>query len=304
MSKHLVLIHGRSQEQKDAGALKAEWLAALAEGLAKNGLTLPIAETQVRFPFYGDTLYEMSQGQPADTAADVIIRGSTIDREEERFTRSVLEELRTGTGVTDAQVQDMLNPDALERGIQHWERFQGVLRAIDRFVPFGSGSAIALFTHDVYMYLKNSAIRQHIEQQISAAFTPAQPAVVVSHSLGTIVAYNLLRREGHLRGWKVPLFVTLGSPLALGEIRTTLKSFAPTCCPPCAAAWFNAMDERDVVALYALTPSHFPLDPTTPAIHNKADVKNHTRNRHGIAGYLDDDEVAKRIYDALTEEDL
>lgn len=40
MTRQLVLIHGRSQEHKDAKALKAEWLDALGEGLRKNNLTL------------------------------------------------------------------------------------------------------------------------------------------------------------------------------------------------------------------------------------------------------------------------
>jgi len=34
--RQLVLVHGRSQEQKDSIALKAEWLEALAEGLQKS----------------------------------------------------------------------------------------------------------------------------------------------------------------------------------------------------------------------------------------------------------------------------
>ena len=60
--------------------------------------------------------------------------------------------------------------------------------------------------------------------------------------------------------------------------------------------WFNAMDQRDVVALYPLDGTHFPID---PAIENKTDVDNDTENRHGISGYLTDKVVAKRIYDAL-----
>jgi len=74
---------------------------------------------------------------------------------------------------------------------------------------------------------------------------------------------------------------------------------ATTRCPECVTAWFNAMDERDVVALYPLTPAFFPLAPEQPAIANKTTVRNRTRNRHGIGGYLDDQEVARRIYDAL-----
>jgi hypothetical protein len=139
-----------------------------------------------------------------------------------------------------------------------------------------------------------------IDSGVSAAISPGVETVVVSHSLGTVVAYNLLRQLGEGRGWKVPLFVTVGSPLAVTEIRKSVKALAaPTQCPKCAHAWFNAMDERDVVALYPLTSSQFPLDPTTPAIENKTDVRNKTENRHGIAGYLDDKAVARKIFDAL-----
>jgi hypothetical protein len=301
MTRELVLVHGRSQEGKDAKALKAEWLDALDEGLCKSGLRLPIPEESVRLPFYGDTLYELSQGMPADAAADVIVRGDAqeVDREELRFTRAVMQEIAKKSGIAEEQIAAAVGQDVVARGPQNWEWFQGILRVIDRFVPFGSGSSVALFTRDVYQYLKNSAIREHIEKGVREAFSDQVETVVVSHSLGTVVAYNLLRREGHLRNWKLPLFVTLGSPLAINEIRKTLRSFAPTRCPECASAWFNAMDQRDVVALYPLDTQCFPLNPLQPAIENKTDVRNRTRNRHGIAGYLDDKDVAKRIYDAL-----
>jgi hypothetical protein len=61
--------------------------------------------------------------------------------------------------------------------------------------------------------------------------------------------------------------------------------------------WFNALDHRDIVALYPLDADHFGVE---PAIENKTDVENHTDNRHGISGYLDDEVVARRIFDALT----
>jgi hypothetical protein len=299
MMRQLVFVHGRAQEHKDSIALKSEWIEALNEGLAKSNLTLPIAEPDVRFPFYGDTLYDLVGGKPADTAAAVVVRGETGDDGEKRFILALMEEIRQKTGITEAQIAEVAGQEVVTRGPLNWEWVQGFLRAVDRFVPHGSGTSIALFTHDVYQYLKNSAIRETIDTGVSAAMTPGVEAVVVGHSLGTVVAYNLLRQQGHLRGWKVPLFVTLGSPLAVSEIRKTLRSFAPTRCPECVTSWFNAMDERDVVALYSLDTSRFPIDPANPAIENKIDVSNKTRNRHGIAGYLDDKEVARRIYDAL-----
>ena len=151
----------------------------------------------------------------------------------------------------------------------------------------------------VYSYLKNEVIRRGIEEGVASAITPGVETIVVSHSLGTVVSYNVLRREGRARGWNVPLFVTLGSPLAITEIRRALRWAGPARCPECVRSWFNALDERDVVALYPLDTSCFPLDPSEPAIVNKTDVRNRTPNRHGSDGYLDDKDVARRIYDAL-----
>lgn len=96
------------------------------------------------------------------------------------------------------------------------------------------------------------------------------------------------------RARQVPLYITVGSPLGVRSIRDQLK---PLKSPKPAKAWYNAYDERDLVALYPLDRDNFPV---TPAITNDGKVKNHTDNRHGVVGYLDDPAVAKAIYDALT----
>jgi hypothetical protein len=194
----------------------------------------------------------------------------------------------------------VLDPDVVERGPLNWGWVQGIVKAVDRYVPFASGSAVALATNDVYRYLDNAAIREEIDMGVASAIRSDRQTVVVAHSLGTVVAYNALRQRGTAARWQVPLFVTLGCPLGVKVIRdrvTALKQ--PRQCPPCARAWFNAMDERDVVALYPLTTKAFSLNPVEPSILNKTDVSNQTENRHGISGYLNDPEVARRIYEAL-----
>ena len=297
--RQLVLVHGISQEHKDSVGLKAEWLDSLQEGLAESNLKLPIPEHDVRFPYYGDTLYDLIKGETDDEAAQVIVRGDGIDDFEKRFTLDVIQEIQSKQGISDAQVAEVVGDDVVQRGPQNWGWVRGILKAVDRHVPFASGAGIALATHSVYVYLTNSAVRDTIEKGVVAAVTPGLETVVVGHSLGSVVSYNLLRREGQLRGWKVPLLVTVGSPLAVSAIRKAVKNFAPTSCPECVSKWFNAMDSRDVVALYPLDAKSFPLTPETPAIENKTDVRNRTSNRHGHAGYLDDQAVARRIYDAL-----
>jgi hypothetical protein len=292
--RQLVFVHGRAQEHKDAIALKGEWIAALGQGLAKSGLELPIAETAVRFPYYGQALFDLVSGVPAGQAAEVIVRGVESDVEEHAFAQAILDEVQTKAGITDDQIASVVEGNVVERGAFNWKWVQGVLRAIDRYVPLGSGASIALFTHDVYHYLRNPGLRDTIEAGVRQGFERGVPSVVVAHSLGTVVAYNLLRREGAAMGWEVPLLVTVGSPLAITAIK---RALAPVKHPECVGHWFNALDERDVVALYPLDGGHFPIH---PGIENKTDVRNHTENRHGIAGYLDDPVVARRIYEALS----
>lgn len=294
MPKKLVFVHGRAQQNKDAIALKREWIAAFREGLERNGLDLPIAESDIRFPYYGDTLHQLVQGVDPSTAAAVIVRGTgPADQAERKFMQEVLEEVREKAGITDEEIDEEIPSDVVERGPLNWGWVQGILKVIDRRVPFGSGASVALFTKDVYQYLTNVGIRDHIEAGVLQAIQPGEPTVVVGHSLGSVVAYNLLRREGKTRNWDIPLYASVGAPLGVTRIR---KSLAPISHPSCVKSWFNAFDERDVVALYPLEKPHFDID---PAIVNKRDVRNQTENRHGISGYLNDPEVAKRIYDEI-----
>ncbi len=254
----------------------------------------------IHFPYYGDTLYELVEGVSPEKVAEIVVRGTDTDAEKRDFELAILQEIQAKAGISDNQVADLVGDPAAERGVLNWPWVRGILKSIDRFVPNGSSASIALFTHDVYEYLKNSAVRQKIDDGVLQAMKPGVETVVVGHSLGTIVSYALLRTEGARRGWKVPLYVTVGSPLAITAVRKALRTFASTArCPECVSKWFNAMDQRDIVALYPLDTEFFPLNPVDPCIENKIDVQNDTDNRHGIVGYLNDKEVAKRIFDAL-----
>lgn len=294
MTRQLVLIHGRSQEEKDADELKAFWIDAFKKGLDKSNLDLPIPEADIRFPYYGQTLYDLVNGVDDDEIANVIVRGKADSSPEVDFAHKMLVEIKDRFGVTDAQVKAEADSATVARGIGNWEWVQNILEALDRHVPGASKATVAWVTKDVYAYLRNPGFQSVIDKGVRAAITPGVETVVVGHSLGSVISYNLLARDGKDLGWKVPLYVTLGSPLAVTAIKELL---APIKHPSCTDHWFNAMDERDVVSLYALNENHFPVDPT---IENKTDVDNFTNNRHGIEGYLSDKVVAKRIYDALT----
>jgi len=293
MIKQLMFVHGRAQEKKDAAALKGEWIAAFREGLSKSELDLSISENMIRFPYYGQTLYDLVSNVPPEKVAQVIVKGENADEQQRAFVRAVIQEVRDKAGITDAEIAAVAEQAVVTKGPLNWEWLHAVLRAIEQTVPGASGASIAVATNDVYQYLFNIGIRDAIEEGIRKAMQPDADTVIVGHSLGTVVAYSLLRREGKSSGWKVPLYVTLGCPLGVSAIK---RALAPNRHPECVGDWFNALDVRDIVALYPLDEDTFPI---TPSIENKIDVNNQTENRHGISGYLNDKEVAKRIYDAL-----
>ncbi len=291
MSRQLVLVHGRAQQGKDPAALKRAWIEAWSAGLAKSGLSVPIDESAIRFPFYGDTLADLVAGE---APADVIVKGPEPPPEQRTFIAAALEEARAARGVTDAQVGAELAAEAVAMGPGNWPWVRAIVKALDEHLPGASGATMAAVTFDVFHYLRNPGVRDLIEEGVRGAIPTGADAVVVGHSLGSVVIYDLLRQEGTVNGWSVPLLVTVGSPLAVTAIR---KALQPVRHPACVRAWFNALDPDDIVSLYPLEAPRFDVQ---PAIENKTDVDNHTPNQHGIAGYLDDAVVARRIHDALT----
>jgi hypothetical protein len=290
----LVLFHGRSQQHKPADKLKQNWLESLDKGLKKSGLTLPISEADVRFPYYGDTLFDLVDGKSAKEAAEIVVMGDDVDAEERIFMQQVMEELRLGAGITDAELRAVADDEVVEMGPLNWGWVRAVAQAMDRRGL--SGTTVALVTHDVYCYLVDESIKGEIDDGVAAAFKPGVKTVVVGHSLGSVISHSLLCQRGKDEGWSVPQLVTVGSPLAVSRI---VQSILPPRWPGCVDSWYNAMDANDIVALHPLTPRYFNVG-DAHEITNKTDVDNHTDNQHGISGYLDDKDVARVIYDALT----
>lgn len=290
----LVLVHGRAQQYKDAVELKAQWVEALHDGLERAGIDAGVPDERIRFAYYGQTLHDLVEGDPQN-AAKVIVRGDgPAEDAEAAFVHAVLQEAADEAGVTDAEVREELGDETIERGPMNWRWVRGLATVLDRHVPGASVTTMALVTKDVHRYLSNPGIGRVIDTGVMQALPDDEEAVVVSHSLGTVVAYNVLRREAASKGWRVPLFVTLGSPLGVTAVREKLR---PIGYPAGVGDWFNAFDPDDIVSLYALDQGRFPV---TPAIDNHPEVDNTTSNQHGISGYLSDPTVARRIHTALT----
>jgi hypothetical protein len=284
----LAFVHGIGQGGFDPIELKATWYDTLKEGAASIGTTVP-AGLEITFPYYGKVLDDLVRRSKLPRPSEIHSRGDAPDQGFLDFQGEVVNEIRLRKGITDDQINAELDETARERGPQNWQWVQAIIRAFDRHLPKFSQDSLEVFLRDVYLYTTNSAARDEIDAIVANELT-RQPTVIVGHSLGSVVAYNVLASDGDLN---VPLYVTLGSPLGINAIK---RSLSPINYPKSVATWFNAFDPRDVVALYPLDTANFPV---TPLIENYGGVNNATDNRHGIIGYLNDKTVAERILRAV-----
>lgn len=287
----LVFIHGRDQQGKNPLRLKEIWIETWKKGLEKQALDLP-TDLQIEFPFYGDLLHELTTASNVPENIDGVIARGSIGQRDLEFINDFLTDIAINAKITDQEIIQTFNGDIRERGPLNWEWIQALLKVLDK-TNLGSLS-LKRFTYDAYMYLNVPAIRRKIEELVLQKMD-GDRCVIVGHSLGSVVGYNILRNND---SFKVNRYITVGSPLGLRSIKGRLD--VPIRMPNCILnGWFNAYDQRDVVALQPLNRYCFDIE---PEIENYDGVRNSTDNKHGIEGYLDDAVVARAIYDALAWE--
>lgn len=292
----IVFIHGRSQQKKDPQALKDSWERALLKGFDTYGE--PYTEAlDIAFPYYGDLLfdatYEKSQHDfqvLADKGAEAVAPGG----EEEEFMREVIFSIATQEGISAGQIAYEANGDLAERGVQNWRSVLAALRLLDQLPGVGATS-IELATRDVWYYLTKKSIRDKVNLIVDADIPKDEPCIIVAHSLGTLVAYNLLM-NGKPRS-NIKALVTIGSPLGIKAIYSRLPSNGNARkAPGDVSQWLNLRDSRDVVALYDIPQAAYD---GTPVVQNNSKAVNESDNRHGIGDYLEDKTVASLLRNLL-----
>ena len=153
-----------------------------------------------------------------------------------------------------------------------------------------------LASRDVTDYLlggRAEAMRAPVREVLLASTTPT---IVIAHSLGTIVTFDVLSELGH-DAPDVPLLLTLGSPLGISNVLARLVGGTPP--PPVRPAavkrWNNVADPFDPVALVPQLSQLFdPLGTIGDHRVNNAALLN-----HDLTGYLDTPLVRSVVQDAL-----
>jgi hypothetical protein len=143
---------------------------------------------------------------------------------------------------------------------------------------------IGQFASDVVDYLWGG-FAESMRAPVRAAFLNGPPPeIVVCHSLGTIITYDVMS-EPAFAGLKVPLLVTLGCPLGIDNVQKKLRNGAgrPNPVPKSVKAWSNFADRFDPVALERTLRDEF--SPPTNFAKDES-VNNPAQNNHDLSGYL------------------
>ncbi len=111
----------------------------------------------------------------------------------------------------------------------------------------------------------------------------ADPLVVIAHSLGSILGYDVLCRSD-FAGRDIRLLVTAGSPLGISNVRDKLnEGKGPGTLPTKIQRWGNFTDWHDLVP--ALGQQLAPFYQAPPPLKDHI-VDNRARNNHDLDGYL------------------
>ncbi|MFI9536789.1 hypothetical protein ACIG56_26500 [Nocardia fusca] len=301
---HIILVHGIAQEQHSAAELETTWIPSLAGGVENAG-HIDLADQiragsySIRMAFYGNQfLVPDQQGTEPNPFTDP----------EQTLVDELAWDLLANACGSDDAADAAQAKRALSALASNRADAQGPLRrttvrvaaGLDRIPWFSRGTLTAVASINrtlaqVVRYLSDPSIRAYALDQV-ARHLDDDTRVVIGHSLGSVVAYEALhaRRSDHL----VPLFLTLGSPLALSAIAKRIQP-QPPAFPSAVRRWVNIASPDDLVAARSnLAPIFDNNRPETATLERTWKVDNGSKP-HQATFYLTKPVTGRAVGDTL-----
>ncbi len=233
----IVGVHGVGQQFKGEDTLRSEWLPALRDGVRRAGGGLALDATFV-CSFYGDLFRPAGTkalGDPPYDARDV------TDPWERDLLEAWWREAATAENVAGPTEPTKGTPRAVQYALSALSR--------SRFFAGMAERAMIADLRQARMYLHDPSVRQQARARLRNVLAP-DTRVVVAHSLGSVVAYEVLCSAPELG---VRSLVTLGSPLGIRHLFFDRLEPPPEhgrgCWPGAVQRWVNVADAGDIVAL-------------------------------------------------------
>ena len=147
---------------------------------------------------------------------------------------------------------------------------------------------------------RRQIMRESLESRLRVG---GGPFVIVGHSQGSMIAYDVLSRMDPAR-CDVRLFVTIGSPLGIAEVQDQLKTMTNQqrlAVPRCVHRWLNVADPLDPVAADRKLANDYAPS-TNAGVRIKDDVEWNSDSPwhpHSGTGYLSLKVVRSAVREAV-----
>lgn len=292
----IIFIHGMNQQNYNADNLKQHWLDIFQQGINELKLAISVSDLDISLPFYGDLITKHQLSNRFDL--DTFLPKSWVNLHFHKHSAST-----APTAPNTMQSIPVLPYFMPEYELKLSKRLYLVSqlfkdKALKEFsvilnnFPKLHETLIHKFLIETYLYLANPQFMDEVHQRILASLEADQAHLIVAHSLGTVIAYNLLQQLSPR--YKIQRFITLGSPLAFKVIQSRLTP--PIQSPACLNGdWHNFYSPDDFLTAFPLVNAPFDFQ---PAILNTS-ISTFIHSPHQIAGYLQHPAVIKNIVDAL-----
>jgi hypothetical protein len=306
----IVLVHGIDQQQKSSDKLESEWIPALAGGVRVAGFP-DIADRiwrdaakpggiETRMAFYGSLF--LVHGQQGDDPGDftteeaALAESLALEWLKRTAAQATKEKIRENAGRELVYVTHQMGA---EQGVGNVVR-TGIssLAKIPWFAPFGMGFAqrfVRRSLAQVTRYFTDETIRSAALDSV-LKLIDANTKVLIGHSLGSVVAYEAM----HLVKQRLPLLITLGSPLGLHTIVYERLRPQPPCFPSNVQRWVNVADRDDFIAAEPNLEALFKQNIPSGAILESGYTVDNGAEPHNANFYLGKVQVGRPLGEILS----
>ncbi|HIF9166854.1 TPA: hypothetical protein ACX6PM_003843 [Photobacterium damselae] len=274
MNKHYIAIHGRSNKPP-AHILEDSWLRAINDGRRHVNQPL-INKSQFSMAYYADVFYQQPlYFDPEPYLPDIPTNHSP-----------------TPLAVDEEHLLEMMEQNKWRLDNLFFEPLLsefGVYRALN----YLSKPLLRYWLTDVYRYFHEPAFAFKIEKPLIRLLKQYRhhSITLISHSLGTVIAYNVLLKLAAQRTTQditIDKWITLGSPLGLASVKAQLKRNlkGSLAVPENVSAWHNYSDKRDIVCIDGDLADDFAKNNSGVRVQDFQVVNAYPGNPHKSYGYL------------------
>ena len=296
MARTILLLHGRNYKPPQ-DELTELWSTVIRHGLLRDRPDAVAAfdAADLTLAYYADlsadwlATHHLQRREPVpayDVGADLADRRASVERlmtlDAADFSRNFYARMRGAAPIFEAVA------DALEHPLRLLRLSE---RALQRYAP-----ELAEYWADVHF---GSDLRLRFQGYLQKAMAGTSNEIaVISHSLGTLIAYDAAWKLSHYgeyrrQRWNRPidLFVTLGGPLGDSTINRRLKGATapePFRYPTNIRRWHNFAAEDDIIAHDEDLTNDFAAmatDLTDHHVYNPS-IRRGRVNPHYAPGYL------------------